>query len=72
MRRDTRRRTLMGYSSWTAAYDARGNVIKANGFDEQGKPTRSKDGYATITKTYDARGNRIGEAYYDEEGNPIR
>jgi hypothetical protein len=31
-------------------------------FDEEGKPTRSKDGYGTITKAYDVTGRGFGSA----------
>jgi hypothetical protein len=52
----------------TRAYDARGNEIEKNYFDEEGKPTRSTEGYAKVTKSYDARGNEVEEAYFDEKG----
>ena len=51
-------------------HDARGNMVRRIYYDENGKPTRSKDNYAGLTKTYDASGNQVEEAYFNEAGEP--
>ena len=43
-------------------YDALGNEIEENYFDEEGKPTRRKDGYAKLSLAYDVRGKEIERA----------
>ena len=70
MRMAIRFRNTDGVARWTMTYDARGNQVEEDYFDEAGKPTRNKDGYAKLTLAYGAGGKEIERAYFDEAGKP--
>lgn len=53
------------------SYDSRGNQIKVECLDINGKPCVCKDGFATIIYKYDNFGNCIEEGYFGIYGEPI-
>lgn len=52
-------------------YDTRGNLVKIECIDTEGKPCICKDGYATKTYKYDNYGNCTEVSYYGINNEPI-
>ena len=53
------------------SYDHRGNLIKIECLNTEGKPCVCKAGYASITYVYDNYGNKTKESYFGINGEPI-
>lgn len=53
------------------SYDTRGNLIKLECIDTEGKPCICKDGYATTIYRYDNYGNCVEICYRGIDGKPI-
>lgn len=52
-------------------YDSRGNLIKLENLDTEGKPCVCKEGYATIKYKFDNFGNKIAESFWGINNEPI-